>query len=186
MTCRTCRAEDRDEIDLALLSGQGLRSIADQFDISKTSLIRHRNAHISESMVSSKRAEELTRADVLVATAAGLLDRAVSLLNQAEAAQDVRGATGALKECRATVELLSKLKPEPYDDSLTPSPLQVAQWTEIAAQEFVGRPRLADEFAHELLDAFFETLKSFVPQLGPGAAQRLAARMNELDEEDGA
>jgi hypothetical protein len=48
----------------------------------------------------------------------------------------------------------------------------------------VGRPGLANQFATELLDAFFDTLKKFTPQLGPGAAERIDRRIHEL--EDGA
>jgi hypothetical protein len=59
----------------------------------------------------------------------------------AEAQGDRRNALAALRECRASIELLSKLKPhEQLDESLCPNPLQFGQWVEIAAQEFIGCP----------------------------------------------
>lgn len=159
-----------------------LRTIADRSGVSKTSLIRHRDAHLSEVVVNSQQAQERARGDVLVSVAVGLMDRALSLLGQAEAAQDVRGATAAMRETRSCIELLSKLKPEhQFTDELTPSPLQMAQWTEIAAREFKGRPRLADEFAHDLAHAIMQTVGQYVPRLRPGARERLVAKFEALD-----
>jgi hypothetical protein len=108
------------------------------------------------------------------------------LLEDAEAARDRRAAIAALRECRASIELISKLRPpKTFDGELTPSPLQMAEWTEIAAEEFVGCPQLADQFAHELADAFFKLLGKYVPKLQPGAGERLVARVHELDKEHG-
>jgi hypothetical protein len=92
-------------------------------------------------------------------------------------------AIGALRECRASIELLSKLRPtKTFNDSLTPSPLQWGEWVEIAAEEFIGRPRLADEFAHDLATAFFRIVGTYLPRLG-GARERFVAKIEALDEE---
>jgi hypothetical protein len=92
-------------------------------------------------------------------------------------------ALGALRERRASIELLFKLKPdERFDVSLTPSPLQWAQWVEIAATEFIGRRRLADEFAHDLATAFFRIVGNYLQRLGPGARERFLAKVEALDE----
>lgn len=185
MTCRACRSEIRDEIDHSLVSAIPLRSIADRSNVSKTSLIRHRDAHLPAVLADSKRAEELTRADVLASTAAGLLDRALGLLERAEAGGDLRGATGALKECRATVELLAKLKPsESFDDTLIPSPRTWARLIEVAAREFQSRPLQAEQLGRELLQAFVGVLKPWVPLLSAGARQRLVNGIREIEIEE--
>jgi hypothetical protein len=183
MTCRACRAKDRNTIDLALVSGQGLRSIADQTKISKTSLIRHRNSHLSEAIASATQARNIMRGDGLLSEAVAVLDKAASLLRDAESAGDRRAALGALRECRASIELLSKLRPaKTFSDSLAPSPLQWAEWVEIAAEEFVGRPRLAYEFGDELARAFFGIVGEYLPRLGPGAKEHFLANIEALDE----
>jgi hypothetical protein len=76
MTCRTCRSKNRDEIDLDLVSGESLRTIADRSNISKTSLIRHRDAHLSESISNAKQAQEVVRGDGLLSEAVAVLDKA--------------------------------------------------------------------------------------------------------------
>jgi hypothetical protein len=60
-----------------------------------------------------------------------------------------RGAVAAMREAPSTIEPLSRLKHEPFDDSLTPSSRQWAQFVEIAGTELIRRPRLADQFAHD-------------------------------------
>jgi hypothetical protein len=184
MTCRTCRSENRDAVDIALVNGEPLRNIAKQSDLSLASVYRHRESHLPAVVANAKQAQELTRADVLVSVAAGLLDKALGLLEQAEAVDDRRGAVAAMREARSTIELLSKLRPdERFDDSLTPNPLQWAQWVEIAATEFTGRPRLANQFAHDLATAFFGIVGDYVPQLGPGARERFLGKIDALDRE---
>jgi hypothetical protein len=184
MTCRTCRAKDRDEIDLALVSGQGLRSIADRSSISKTSLIRHRNSHLSEAIASAKQAQ-LTKADVLVATAAGLLDKALGLVECAEAAQDVRGALAAMREARSTIGLLARLKPADDDnDGTVPSPRRWAKFITIVAEEFDWRPKLGEELDHEMMIAVRGVLNDFSPRLRLGAHERLTKKLDALDEDE--
>lgn len=59
-TCTVCRHTERAAIDAALLAGTPLRTIADQWTVSKTALIRHRaDGHVAEPMVKAKE-----RADV--------------------------------------------------------------------------------------------------------------------------
>jgi hypothetical protein len=176
----------RPEVDIALVRGDAIRDIAGQTQLSKSSVHRHKESHLSEAVINSKQALERTRGDVLASEAVAVLDKAVHLLERAEAAGDTRGAVAALRECRASIELISRLKPpKTFDDELTPSPLQMAELTEMAAQEFIGYPRLADQFAHELADVFFKLLKEYVPKLRPGAGERLVSRAHELDKEHG-
>jgi hypothetical protein len=128
------------------------------------------------------------RRDRQPSPAAGLLDRALGLLEGAEAEGDLRGATGALKECRATVELLVKLKPSEhcFDDMLTPNPIMCAGLIEVAAREFRDRPLEAEQFASELLQAYVHTLKPWIPLLGGEARERLVdgIRTIEMENED--
>ena len=82
------------------------------------------------------------------------------------------------------MELLSRLKPEPYDDTLIPSPMTWARMIEMCAHEFAGRPRLADEFETELLGCLVDVLGRYIPRLGPGARDRLISGFRAIDQED--
>jgi hypothetical protein len=189
MKCRTCRSEMREDIDIALVSGkEPLRNIAERADISLASVFRHKESHLPALMANAKQAQELTRSDVLVTTAAGLLDRALGLLDRAEAAQDLRAATGALRECRSVVELLAKLRPSEDldpDDDFALQPVQWREWIAVAVPEFRPFPNVADEFMHELALSYFKLLNEYAPKLRPGAANRLRDEYRRLSRERG-
>jgi hypothetical protein len=185
MTCTVCRAPDRDEIDHALVSAVPLRDIAGRVGgPTKSSLARHRD-HVLPAIAATHQAGELLRGDALVSMAAGLLDRATRLLEHAEASGDVRAAVTALKECRSTVELLSKLKPDnDYHDDTMPSPRRWAKFITIVAEEFSWRPQLGEELDREMMMAVRGVLNEFIPRLQLGAHERLIKQLNALDREE--
>ncbi len=111
-TCTICRHRERDTIDRLLIESVPLRNIAEQFaGISITALHRHK-AHLPASLVQAREAEEVARADSLLAQVEALRDRTLSILAKAERANDLRTALQAVREASRLIELLAQLTGE--------------------------------------------------------------------------
>jgi len=74
--CTVCNHPERQEVDLALAKGESYRDIADQFSVTKTSLVRHRRSHLPMHLVRAKEAREVTKADNLLANLVELQNEA--------------------------------------------------------------------------------------------------------------
>ena len=111
MKCTICPHEKLEEINRALMSGLSLRNVAQRFSVSMHSLHRHKR-HIPARMVQAQQAKEVTKADTLLEQVVELRDKAMSILEQAEQAGDLRTALQGIKEARACLELLAKLQGE--------------------------------------------------------------------------
>ena len=108
-TCTICSHDQRTDIDKALVHRRPFRTIADRFAVSKTSLLRHYDDHLPAKLVRAKRAAEAVEADALLDLVLDLKDKALGILDTAEAEGDLKAATGAIREARSCVELLGKL-----------------------------------------------------------------------------
>ena len=107
--CTICDHAERAEIDQAIVRGATLWEIAGKFGISKSAVHRHAEAHIPEALKHAMRASEAAHGDALLGQVLDLRDRALGVLEKAESAEDHRTALAAIREARATVELLAKL-----------------------------------------------------------------------------
>ncbi len=107
--CTICDHPQRPEIDEALVRGVTLWEIAGNYGISKSAVHRHAEAHIPEALRHALRASEVAHGDALLGQVLELRDRALGVLTKAEGAEDHRTALAAIREARATVELLAKL-----------------------------------------------------------------------------
>ena len=107
--CTVCVHPDRPSIDQALVNLKAFRHIAPRFNLSVRSLIRHHDDHLPELLVKSKAAEEAAQADDLLTELKSLRDRTYTLLEQAEKAGDIKAALAAIREVRATLELLGEM-----------------------------------------------------------------------------
>lgn len=110
-TCTICTREERPEIDRALLDGEALRDIARRYATSKDALARHRE-HLPSQLVKAKEAETVTQADTLLEQVKSLQTRALSILDRADEAGDLKTALAAIREARSNLELLGKLAGE--------------------------------------------------------------------------
>ena len=108
-TCTICRHDQRVDIDKALVARAPYRDIAGQFGVSKSALVRHHDDHLPPSLVKAKATAEAVEADALLGQVLELRDRAVSILDKAERAGEYPAAVSAIREARASVELLAKL-----------------------------------------------------------------------------
>ena len=99
-------------IDQALVAREAFRHIAARFGTSTGALQRHKNEHMPVSLALAKEAGEVAQADDLLAKLVGLQDKALNILGQAEEAGDLRTALMAVREVRATMELVGKVTGE--------------------------------------------------------------------------
>ena len=134
MKCGICAHPQVEAINRALLEGGPggtLRNIAGRHGVTKTSLHRH-SKHLPAGMVKAQHAEEVAKADTLLDQVAKLRDRAMSILEQAEQAGDLRTALIGVREAKGCLELLAKLQGELVQEgtvSVTISP----QWLSLRA-----------------------------------------------------
>jgi len=128
--CSVCTHHKRGEIDQAIIAGQSYRDIAGRFGLSKSAVERHAKAHLPATLVKAQEAEEVARADALLAQVQELRDRALKILDKAERSQDFKTALGAIREARGCVELLAKLAGE-LSEAPQLNVLLSPQWVEL-------------------------------------------------------
>jgi hypothetical protein len=107
--CTICTHEQRGEMEAALLTDEPLRDIARRYATSKDALARHRDGHISRHLAKAHEAHEVAQADNLLEQVRTLQSKALSILDRADAAGDLRTALSAIREARGNLELLAKL-----------------------------------------------------------------------------
>ncbi len=128
--CKVCAHEDKNIIDQRLISGTPTRTIADEFGIGRESVNRHKKNHLPVELLKSKKLAEISAADELIERVEGLFNKALLLLDKAEADGKYSAAASAIKEARSSLELIGKISGELKSGTvvnLTYSP----QWTEL-------------------------------------------------------
>jgi len=131
-TCTICGHRKRPDINKALVERRAFRAIARQFNVSKDALVRHFDDHLPSSLVKAQEAAEAAQADALLAQVVDLRGKALSVLEQAESAGDLKTALTAIRETRGCVELLAKLAGQ-LKDSPTINVVLMPEWRELQA-----------------------------------------------------
>jgi hypothetical protein len=125
-TCTICNHSDRESIERALLAGESFRNIASRFGTSTAALVRHRDDHLTQSLVKSHEAEQVARADSLLddvrtageraetmyAAAEDILARAREVKDLRTALQAIRAAVDVMREGRGYLELRGRITGE--------------------------------------------------------------------------
>ena len=106
--CPVCISEQRQEIEKALLGSETLPEIAQRFSLPKWSLYRHKQRHLPVSLIKAQEAQEVVRADSLLDQLNQLKEKALTLLDKAETAGDLRTALQGIREARGCLELFLK------------------------------------------------------------------------------
>jgi hypothetical protein len=110
--CPICIHSERQAIEKAILGSETLPEIAQRYALSKWSLYRHKQRHLSTSLLKAKEAQEVAGADSLLDQLKHLQSKALTLLDKAEAAGDLRAALQGVREVKGCLELLAKLQGE--------------------------------------------------------------------------
>jgi hypothetical protein len=109
--CSICIHPKRNEIDEALLiSTTPLRTIADQFHVSKTALLRHKTDHIPSDLIRAKQADEICRAESLLNKLICLKNDAKRITEKAESTDDLKTALSGIREQSRIIEILAKMQ----------------------------------------------------------------------------
>lgn len=108
--CKVCTHAQRDQIDKALVSGESLRHITEQFGGTTTSVFRHKkNGHVSNAILASKAVEdELAGAD-LFEKLKSLNRETLAILREARADGDHSIALRAIERAEHQLVLEAKL-----------------------------------------------------------------------------
>ncbi len=130
--CTICTHKGRAKIDRALVVRERFRTIADQFGVSKTALLRHHDDHLPAALVKAQDATEAAQADALLAQVVDLRDKALDVLDTAQGSEDLRAAIGAIREARGCVELLAKLAGQ-LKDAPTINVVLMPEWRQLQA-----------------------------------------------------
>ena len=109
--CSVCLHKSCNEINRLLLDGKSVRYIAEQYGFTASTVQRHK-AHIPKKLAKAKEAKEVTEADDLMSELLSLKSRALSLMDQAEAAQNYPAAISAIGQARQVIETLAEVRGE--------------------------------------------------------------------------
>jgi len=133
-TCTVCGHAQRDVIDQALVSGTGLRKVAERFSgTSVTALHRHK-AHVRANIAMAHEAKEVARADSLLEQVKDLQAKTLAILQKAEKTGDLRTAATAIGQARQNLELLGKLAGELRPDTQVNVLVASPAWIEVRTQ----------------------------------------------------
>ncbi len=110
--CSVCDHPDRHGIDETLVTGAPYRSVAKRFELSESSVYRHKTEHLPAQLLKAREVEEVAQADDLLEQVRNLQSHAIGILERAEKAGDLRIALAAISQARGNLELLGKLAGE--------------------------------------------------------------------------
>lgn len=92
-----------------------MRDLAGQYGLSKSALARHKNEHLPVRLLKAQEAREAVEADGLLAEIRQLQDKALRILETAEAAGDLKVALQGIREARACLELAARVSGQVRD-----------------------------------------------------------------------
>jgi len=95
-------------------------------------MMRHKAEHLLPELVKARQAEEVTQATDLLAMVTARDERAMALLDKAEASGDLRAAGSLLRVSLVSLELLAKLRGE-IDERAVVNLVLAPQWVSFRA-----------------------------------------------------
>lgn len=133
--CTVCSHPKRAEIDAAIVGGGVIRDIARRFDVSKDALCRHRDGHLAAHLLTSHKAAEVLRADVLIERVESLVTSGEALIEHGQGGDvvSVKAWAAGIREARLCLELLAKLRGQ-LSDGLIINIASDAGWIALRAQ----------------------------------------------------
>ena len=131
-TCTICAHDEGHSINVALVQREPYRAVARQYGVSKDALQRHSAEHLPELLVKAKDAVEGAEADDLLDEVRALHARTLAILEAAEETNELRTALGAIREARANLELVAKVR-QLIDQSPRINLYLSTEWMELRA-----------------------------------------------------
>jgi len=129
--CTVCQHPKRDEIDKRLAIDSNFAGISRDFaGISEDALKRHKEKHLPGTLAKAKNIKEVTKADALLRDVKALRKKALSILELAEKAGDLKTALLGIREARSCMELLAKVEGQLKDAPQVNFVLS-AEWIEL-------------------------------------------------------
>lgn len=115
LRCTVCAHPERAAIDLALVGGSSERTIAGRYDLTRSSVQRHRSAHIKRAVARASRAASAREVQI----GASILDRAEhvyadmrSRLEAIATGEDPKGAASVARSILTSLSLQAELRGE--------------------------------------------------------------------------
>jgi hypothetical protein len=108
--CSICSNPSKEAIDRDLMGGEPMRVIAGRYRLAQSSLQRHRANHLMPKAATALARYEEVTLDRLLGYVVGLQDRVAAGILRCTAEGDHPGVQRYIKEGRANVALLAKLK----------------------------------------------------------------------------
>src|ERR671913_749223 len=130
--CTVCDHPQRHDIDEALVTGAPYRSVARRFELSESSVYRHKTEHLPAHLLKAREVEEVAQAEDLLEQLRHLQTHALDILERAEKAGDLRTALAAISQARGNLELLGKLAGE-LDERPVVNLNVSSEWIELRA-----------------------------------------------------
>ncbi len=110
--CTVCTHEHRKEIDEALIAGKSIAGIARDNAVSDDALFRHKVEHLPATLAVAHKAEQMSQADELLGSLAGLVAEAHRIKDKAESAGDYKTALGGIRELVRIIDLQAEMRGE--------------------------------------------------------------------------
>lgn len=110
-TCSVCKHADRASIERALIAGQSLRSIAGQYSLSDSAVLRHKQAHLPAELAKATDAAEVAQADTLLDRLRQINAETAAILREVRSSEpkDNEMALKAIARIEKQIELEGRL-----------------------------------------------------------------------------
>lgn len=128
--CSICTRDDRDRVDAALVMGGSYRAVASRFGLSKDSVRRHSDGHLSPTIAAVTTEREHRRAEALTERIERLILRVEKVADDAESGGKVGPLLAAARELRGLLELLGKATGELKPDGVNVAVLNITESSE--------------------------------------------------------
>jgi len=107
--CSVCIHDEVNNINEKMIAGVSVRSLAKEYGLGIMSLQRHRTDHLPKALVKAKELQEIDAADRLLDRVEDLYNKALIIMEKAEADGKYQPAVSAIKEARSSLELIAKM-----------------------------------------------------------------------------
>ncbi|MES2463383.1 MAG: hypothetical protein V4671_22650 [Armatimonadota bacterium] len=136
--CTICSHPERAAIDKALAAGEGVRSLASRYGaIGRSSVQRHKEEHLPQSLVEAAGAEEIKAALDVVTQLKAINGASLQILSDARKGGDADIALKAIDRIQKQIELQAKLLGQ-IDDRPVINVLVTPEWLTVRQQILVA------------------------------------------------